>query len=32
MYAAQNKDAIRPEIYPLLSVAKGGYVSKKYLG
>lgn len=30
MYAAQNKDAIRPEIYPHLSVAKGDYVSNKY--
>ncbi len=32
MYAAQNKDAIKPESYPLLSVAKGGYVLKKYPG
>ena len=31
MYAAQNKDAIRPEIYPHLSVAKGDYVSKSTL-
>lgn len=31
MYAAQNKDAIRPEIYPHLSVAKGDYISKSTL-
>ena len=31
MYAAQNKDAIKPESYPLLSVAKGDYVSKSTL-
>lgn len=31
MYAAQHKDAIRPEIYPHLSVAKGDYVSKSTL-